>query len=412
MSDLRPRGISPTLVFSSLGHLFTHLFTAIFFVIVVTLEQVWHRPYPELVALWTLGSLLVGAAALPAGMLGDRFGATRMMIVFFLGVGTCAIGAGLTDAPGPLMFALAGIGLFASIYHPVGIPWLVRNTVTNRGKALGVNGIFGSLGTSAAGLAAGVLIDLFSWRAAFVVPGVVSMITGVAMIVSVRRGVVGDDASEGAGDHPPAARRQMVHAFVALSITMFMAGVVYHATQAALPKTFAIRFGEAGSDGALGVGLLVALVYGVAGVMQLAGGYLADRYPLKLVYVGAIVTQVPMLWLVARIGGIPLVVVSTVMVMAGAAALPAENMLVSRYAPAHRHGLAFGVKFVLAFGAAPLAVQLVSIVTERAGDVLVVFSVLAALALVAFVAASTLPPVTSVSPEVAPPPPPSEAEAA
>jgi len=47
----------------------------------------------------------------------------------------------------PLMFAvgLAGIGIFASIYHPVGMSWLVSRT-SKTGTALGFNGLFGSIG--------------------------------------------------------------------------------------------------------------------------------------------------------------------------------------------------------------------------------------------------------------------------
>ena len=61
-----------TIVFSSLGHLYIHLCTAFFFVIVLSLESVWQRPYHELIELWTLGSLMVGVIALPAGMLSDK----------------------------------------------------------------------------------------------------------------------------------------------------------------------------------------------------------------------------------------------------------------------------------------------------------------------------------------------------
>jgi FSR family fosmidomycin resistance protein-like MFS transporter len=382
---------SSTLIFSSLGHLYVHLFTAIYFVIVLTLEQVWQRPYHELVALWTLGSLLVGAAALPAGMLSDRFGPTKIMSAFFLGIGVCAIGAGLAGSPASLVAGLTGIGLFASIYHPVGIPWLVRNTSDNRGKALGFNGIFGSLGTAAAGLTAGVLIDVINWRAAFIVPGVASLFTGIAMVIAARRGTVTDGPSSHHTEDDPPEKNEIFRAFAVLAVTMFIAGLVYHATQTALPKTLAVRFGAEGSQSALNVGLLVAVVYGIAGVMQLGGGYLADRYPLKYVYIGAILLQIPTLFLVGELTGVALVTVAMIMVMAGAGALPAENMLLSRYAPKGRQGLAFGAKFVLAFGAAPLSVQLVARVTERTGSVFLVFTFLTGLAAISFLVAMSLP---------------------
>jgi FSR family fosmidomycin resistance protein-like MFS transporter len=44
--------------------------------------------------------------------------------------------------------------------------------------------------------------------------------------------------------------------------------------------------------------------------MQLVGGHLADRFPLRPVYIGALLIQVPALWLAASLGGLPLLTVS------------------------------------------------------------------------------------------------------
>ena len=182
-----------------------------------------------------------------------------------------------------------------------------------------------------------------------------------------------------------------MRAFTILVITMFLAGMVYHTTQTALPKVFAERHEGLAGEGTVGIGLMVAVVYTVAGVIQIIGGYLADRFPLKLVYVGAMAVQIPALWLAASLGGLPLMLVATVMVMAGVSALPAENMLLARYTPQRRHGLAFGVKFALSFGAAPVSVLLVALVNERTGGFYWVFVVLAGLALAALAVAMLLP---------------------
>ena len=379
-----------TVVFSCLGHVYIHLCTAFFFVIVLSLESVWSLPYHELIELWTLGSLMVGVVALPAGMLADKLGAARMMVVYFLGMGGAAMAAGFTQGPVSLMWCLTGIGVFAAIYHPVGIPWLVRNAGARRGKVLGFNGIFGSLGTALAGVVAGSLIDLASWRAAFVVPGAVCVLTGIALVWFMMRGEVSDDVIA-VRQSSNVSRGDMWRVFVILVTTMFLLALVYQGIQTSLPKLMEQRHAGLAGDGILGVGLLVAAVYTAAAFMQIIGGYLADRYPLKPVYVGALLIQVPALWLAASLGGWPLLVVATVMVMAGVGALPAENMLLARYTPESRHGLVFGIKFVLSFGAAPLAVQLVAFVTGRTGDFYWLYALLAAFAGVAVCAALVLP---------------------
>jgi MFS family permease len=289
------------------------------------------------------------------------------MVVFFFGMGGSSIAAGFSSSPTGLMAALTSLGLFASVYHPVGIPWLVRNTTVSRGKALGLNGVFGNVGSAAAGAATGALIDAASWRTAFFVPGAVSVLAGAALVLCCTTGLIRDpeQAPRAAGASAKSDSRRV---FSILLVTMFLGGLIYHSTQASLPKVIELRHQGLAGEGALGVGLLVAFVYAAAGVMQVVGGHLADRMPLKQVYAGAILFQVPLLLLASSLGGVALIVVAVLMVMGNTAALPAENLLLARYTPEKRHGLAFGVKFVLFFAAAPIAVQLASWVSAKTGE--------------------------------------------
>jgi MFS family permease len=377
------------LVFSCLGHAYMHMFTAFYFVIILALETSWDLPYHELIELWTLGSLLVGVGALPAGWLGDRWSASGMMVVFFVGLGLSGILCGLVDGKTALMLGLAAIGLFSSIYHPVGIAWLVRNAKT-RGKALGINGIFGGMGIAVAGIVAGGLIDLFSWRAAFILPGVVSLATGLALFVCLRMGLV-VEAEAQARAEGKTSRGAMLRAFLVLVLTMTIMGVVFQSTLAAMPKVFDLRLRDIAGEGAFGIGLIVALVYMAGGLMQIIGGHMADRYPLKPIYVAGFLVQIPVLAGIATLSGYPLIALAMATVLLTSAPLPAENMLLARYTPARHHGLAFGVKFVLAFSTAPLALLMVSAVQERTGEFLWLFLILAAFAAAATLAAVMLP---------------------
>lgn len=377
-------------IFSCIGHTYIHLFTAFYFVIVLALEAEWGRPYNEMIELWMPGALLVGVAALPAGWLGDRWNARGMMVVFFIGMGGSAIICGLAQGPVVLTIGLTGVGLFAAIYHPVGIAWLIRNTGANRGKVLGINGIFGSVGVAAAAVVASGLIDLIDWRAAFVVPGVISVLTGVALWVCVGKGLI-VETKEQAERPDTVSRKDRLRVFAILLLTMFASAIIFQSTQTALPKLFSGRIGDLAGEGAFGIGLYVALVYGVAGLMQLVGGILADRYPLRNVYLGAFLFQIPLLYLAASLTGLPLVLVAMMMVMFSTSALPAENMLLARYAPARHHGLAFGMKFVLAFGSAPLGLMLVSSVYQASGGFYWVFVALAGSAALCLAAAFLLP---------------------
>ncbi|MEO1190295.1 MAG: MFS transporter [Pseudomonadota bacterium] len=380
------------LIFSCIGHAFMHMFTAMYFVIAVAMERAgWAElTYSDLVQLWSLGALLVGLAALPSGWLADRWSASGMMVVFFLGLGGAAILCGLVAGPTALLIGLSAIGLFAAIYHPVGIAWLVKSSA-KRGRALGINGVFGSVGISVAGLVAGLLIDLFSWRAAFIVPGVLSVAAGLALLYCRQRGLVSDVVVPQARPVEPPKRGEALRVYLVLLCTMLCMGLLFQATQAALPKHFDLRLGESLGDGAFGIGLAVAAVYTAGGIMQIAGGYLADRMNLKTLYVGAFFFQIPVMLGLAYIGGFALLPIAALTVLLSTGALPAENMLLARYTPDRHQSLAYGLKFVLAFGSAPLAIEAVAWIKESSGSFELLFLSLLCIAFIATLAAVLLP---------------------
>ena len=73
--------------FSCIGHTYAHLFTPIFFTLVpLALEAEFGLSHGETVALIFLGNLLFGLAAPIAGWLADRWTATGMMAIFYIGV--------------------------------------------------------------------------------------------------------------------------------------------------------------------------------------------------------------------------------------------------------------------------------------------------------------------------------------
>jgi len=389
--------------FSSVAHSYSHLFMVLYPTVVLALEPVFAMAYGDLLLLAVAGNVLFGAMALPAGWLGDRWSAEGMMAIFFLGTGAAAILTGLASSPLGLGLGLASIGFFASIYHPVGIAWLVRNAV-NRGRALGINGIFGNLGTAGAALVAGALTELVDWRAAFIVPGVVCVVTGVAFLALVRGGRIAAAAVDRKPE-PPASRSDMVRAFWVLSLTMLITGVVYQVVQWSLPKLVEERVVGAGT----GVGVtggVVSLVFLFAIGSQILGGWLADRFDLRKVYLLAFLVQAPLLLGLALASGAAVVPVAVALVFVNTGNTPGENALLARYAPARWRATAFGAKFVLALGVAAASTALVAAVHSWTGSFAPLLGGLALLASIAAVTAAGLPRATA--PRSAPVPVPAE----
>ncbi|MBI3938825.1 MAG: MFS transporter [Betaproteobacteria bacterium] len=386
---LSPRAAFVSLAFAQLGHSYTHVLVLLYPTVVLALEPVFGLSYGELIVLMTGGSFLYGLGALPAGWLGDRWSTLGMMVVFFVGMGAATILTGLASTPLGIAVGLGLIGLFASIYHPVGMAWLVRNA-ENRGRALGINGVFGAVGMASAALIAGWLTDLVSWRAAFIVPGAICLATGLTLWVLVGNGYLRDSARD-VKPGPAPSRESMVRAFFVLSVTMVCAGLLFQSFSIAMPKVFAERLGTFTGGTVAGAGTLVSVIYACGVLAQLVGGHLADRYPLQSVYRLLYLAQVPALLLVAAFSGLPLFFSVAAAMMLGTIAVPVENSLLSHYSPEKWRGTAFGAKFMLSIGVGTLSVPLVAVIHEMTGDFFWLFVLLAGAALVLVIATLALP---------------------
>ena len=377
------------LLFSSIGHAMMHLMTAFYAVIVLTLAAVWQLPVESLLELYAPATVLLGVMSLPAGWASDRFGAPALMVVMFAGMGLSSIACGLvpTGDTLALSIALCGLGAFGAIYHSVGIGWVIR-TAREQGHAMGVNGLWGSAGLALYGVVPGVLITLASWRAAFIVPGVICLVMAAVVAWQTRAGRIGDRPMPATPGVKP-GRAEFWRVFSVLSVTMALEGVIWQAVMFGSVLVFEARFR---TQDVLLLGLATSMIYIVSGLAQYAlGRRIIDRYPLRTTYVVASALQVvAMLGLAMGNGTLALggAVFSAVL---SAAAGPVENILIARYTPSKYHGLGFGAKFVVAFGASPLAILLIAWVRKETGNLDLLFLGLAGTSVLITAVALLLP---------------------
>src|SRR4029450_6173932 len=101
-----------------------------------------------------------------------------MMTAFYIGCGVSLAGAGLAPNLAALAVAMFALGMFASIYHPVGMAMLIEAS-NARGRTLAFNGVCGNLGVSLAAGISAALATWFGWRAAFFAPAAVLVATGI-----------------------------------------------------------------------------------------------------------------------------------------------------------------------------------------------------------------------------------------
>jgi len=366
--------------FSNAGHTFTHMCTVLYATAVLHLPGVFGLPYGELLSLSSLGLILFGVAALPAGWLGDRWSVVGMMVVFFFGIGVGALITGIAESPRMLFVGLTVIGLFAAIYHPVGIAWIVASA-RKRGITLGVNAVFGNVGNSVAPVFVGAMIDFVSWRAAFIIPGILALMTGAALLLAWQRGWVSDAKT----DRTPAAERPdrsaVYRVFIVLTFTMACTGFVYAGLTNTMPKLFEMGLGSELAVSYTEIGLFVGIVSGAASFSSIAGGWLADRFSARAIYFVFWGLQIPLLFVITSMADLPLLVVALLVLSFNLSYSSAENMLIAHFTPIRWRAVAFGARFVLALGAAGITVILAGRIFDARGsfDVLYVWFGIAAI---------------------------------
>jgi MFS family permease len=362
--------------FINLGHFVDHLAMLVFPTVVIALAREWDRPYAELLPLTLGGFIAFGAFALPAGWLADHWSRYRMMAVFFVGIGAALFATGFAQTPWQIGLGLTLIGVFAAIYHPVGIAMLVA-APTKLGAALGWNGLYGNLGLAAAAIISGALMDFWGWRVAFFVPGVLCVAAGVAFLVLVPDPGPVKKTSKTIGLQID--RRTMARIFAILLVATACGGVIFNSTTVAMPKVFDERL-RALTQTNVGVGALVAFVYTLAAFAQVAMGALIDRFEMRRLMIGVALLQIPLLAVAANLEGWPMLVAALAMMLAIFAQIPLNDAIVGKYVADEYRARVLSVRYVVSLGVAAVAVPLIAVLHRTEGGFRNVFLVLAALA--------------------------------
>ncbi len=379
-----------TVAYAALGHLLMHMFAAFYFVIVLAIEDDWKLSYDELLNLWFLGSLLVGLGALPAGWISDRWSRSGMIAIMFVGLGISSLLCGLSGNKVSLFISLSLLGLFCAIYHPAGISWVV-NTSKETGKALGFNNIFGGVGIGLGAFFAGVLIEQFNWQAAFMLPGLISLVVGLSLTYHLKSGKISlkNISSEQFKDNPE--KNQMLKIAIIMLLSITCLSFVYQILQTSLPKAIDIRLTDSLDLSTSDIGYIVAAIYIVSGLMNYVGGILTDKYSEKLIYSIGIVGQGLLLLLIVSLSNYWLIAISLAIVAFNSSILPAENLLLAKFSPEKYQSLVYGIKFIVSFTVGPIALIMISRSYDLTGEFGVLYLAFGFVMIIMFLIVLTLP---------------------
>lgn len=349
----------------NVGHAIDHMFLLIFATAVVPIAAEFGFARWEDLMPYSVGAFfLFGVASMPAGRLGDLWSRRGMITIFFFGMGASALLASLAQGPWQMAAALALLGAFASIYHPVGIPMLVQNS-PNPGFTIGVNGLAGNLGIAFAAILTGLLVKYVGWRAAFIVPGLIAIACGILFVRCAPKEVEAPSKRKGKASVilPPGVLARL---FVVMTFAAISSSLLFNFTTNGNAQLLRERFAGIVEDPAQ-LGIMLATVYVVASLAQLVVGKLIDRYPLKNLYLAVVACQIPLFLLASGSGGWAFLWLQMAFMVVIFGAIPFTDAMMVRYVDDSMRSRISGMRFAVSFGISSLAVYLLGPTVKAAG---------------------------------------------
>lgn len=364
--------------FTGASHFFTHFYMLIFPALLLPISRELGLPLSETVEISFIMYLLYGLMAAPWGFLSDRWSHKGALAV---GIGMAGLGtflAGLSRyfsaGSGFLTasFALTGIG--CSAFHPAGTA-LVSQGIRERGKALGINGVFGNIGIAAAPISAGVLNYAVGWHNGLIILGGLGLLLGIGSSIAP----IGIERGSDKLIVEKVEQKSLVRLFIVFAAAMTFSGLMYRAFTTILPAFLELRIGNisrmlkggAGGNPALDTLIANAVttgVYVIGIIGQLIGGRIADRRSLKWAYFAFFGFALPFAFGLIFLKGLWVVPAAGLFILFILGIQPIENSLIAYLTPAKWRSVSYGIKFSLVFGVGSLSVKLISRIQERTGS--------------------------------------------
>ncbi|MBF0290465.1 MAG: MFS transporter [SAR324 cluster bacterium] len=382
-------------VFLSIGHFLDHLLMLIFATAAaLRLATEWSMEYASLIPYATPGFIAFAVCAIPAGWIADKWSRNGMMVVFFIGLGASSIFTAMANSPFQIAVGLVFIGVFAAIYHPVGLAMVVQGR-QKTGIPLAINGIFGNMGVASATILTGFLIDTSGWRNAFILPGISSILIGLLFLWFIRTQWPAKEDDYGtipankATESSNVTRTMLLRVFGVIFFTTAIGGIIFQSTTFALPKVFDERLTDLAGTATM-IGWYAFLVFSVAAFGQLIVGYLVDNYSIRIVFAIVAILQAVFFFIMGELNGTAALVIAIAFMLVVFGQIPINDVLVGRMVHTEWRSRAYAIRYIVTFSVMALAVPLIAWIHGTWGFN-ILFELLSIAAFTIFVAVLMLP---------------------
>ena len=356
----RPRVVGPI----TAGHGVNEFFAIVIPPIIPLLVADFGISYGQAGFLLTIFFAMYVLFQLPMGVVADQIGKRRLLLGGLFGM---AIGIGLASTASTyetLIIAQAITGISGASFHPTGMA-IISDVESGKteGKAMGVFGFGGALGTLSAPLLVGGLGAVFGWRVALAGAAALGFVVTLAIVPQFRNNDEDDSDDE---TRPDGGRSATIRAVLrslrvrptvpkSRGLVLLFLVTLFLSMQHRAIQTFTTAYvgGEAGGSVSVGNLAFFTLLLG-GSVASLWAGDLADRIDRGLLGAGAALATAALvaatLVLTGLLGGLPVLVLIAVLAvwfaLIGAgmyASYPVKNALISQQSDAAYSGSLFGI---------------------------------------------------------------------
>jgi MFS family permease len=384
-STIRSKTISD--IWLNISHFLDHFIMLVFAKAAYDAGRYFGMSYEEIIVYGVAGFVLFGGMAPVAAQLADRYSRSLMMVVYHFGIGIAAVLAGLAQSVWQLGAAIGLIGVFAAIYHPVGIAMLIKSN-RSIGFRLGINGVFGNMGVAAAPLIIGLLLTVGDWRLCFMASGLFCIGYGVVFILALveEAAPTGKAKSKMATGFAPGWKM----ALGSMLLSTASGGFIFGAMTFVVPRYFEISLPNVSTSVAI-TGLLASIVYAAASFSQIGVGWLIDRVAPKWVLFSIGIGQVIFVALAARFTDYALFFAMLVAMCFVFGQIPITDTILSRYVPDHWRARVLSVKFMVNLTIGATVLPICGAILQSGYEMAALFTVMSILAVFVVIAGALLP---------------------
>jgi len=362
-------------LFTFVAHFLFHFYEIAFPALAIPLMSSLKMDLRDVLVLGFPMYLMFGLFSLPWGIFADRFSCRKALLVCYFGGGIGALMTALSSSTTAMAWSLAVVGAFACICHPAGMG-LISHGVRNRGTALGINSIAGSIGLAIGPFLAGLINWLSDWRMVYLAAAVFSIACGLTLFMTHIDETPMIEEPDSLQTNQRFSRKHLLNVLLFFAI-LTLGGLAYRINIVILPAYFEfnarflydmfrnIHLPDIGSATSVAAAVLVSAVYLIGILGQLAGGRFADRHDLRLLYLVFNTLSLPFVIMMAYFNEQPLVIVSVAYVSFALGIQPIENSLVAKFTPQRWRSTGYGISAILIFGVGSVAVYLVGWIKDN-----------------------------------------------